>query len=133
MRTLCFLTLALLVGSAEAAEQPFLFEALAGRTPYHASWDKLMKSVQPTPDWLVQFNKNFDGLAGQLTPVTVGGKPYELSFVCKPNDCDSHKFVVLFDAGGTRALGALGGKDNSPAFFGSPSQDEEQALTKAVK
>ena len=52
----------------------FLFDALHGRTPYHASWEKLMKLVQPTPDWLVQFNRNFDGVAGQMTNLTIDGK-----------------------------------------------------------
>ena len=44
-----------------------------------------MKLVQPTPDWLAQFNRNFDGVAGQVTNVTIDGKPYEMSFVCKPD------------------------------------------------
>ncbi len=92
-----------------------------------------MKLVQPTPDWLVQFNKNFDGVAGQIVPLVIDGKPYELSFVCKPTDCESHKFVVLFDAGGARAYGALGGKDNEPAYFGSPSSAEQEAMAKAAQ
>ena len=111
----------------------FLFDALHGRTPYHASWEKLMKLVQPTPDWLVQFNRNFDGVAGQMTNLTIDGKPYAISFVCKPSDCGGHKFVVLFDANGAHAYGALGGKDNDPAFFGSPTQPEQEAMAKAVK
>ena len=119
-------------GGARAAEQPFLFDALQGRSAYRASWEKLMKLVQPTPDWLVQFNKNYDGVAGQMTPVTIEGKTYELSFVCKPADCDGHRFAVLFDQGAAHAFGALGGKDNSPAFFGSPSQAEQDAMAKAV-
>ncbi len=92
-----------------------------------------MKLVQPTPDWLVQFNKNFDGVAGQVTPVTIDGKRYSLSFVCKPSECELHKFVVLFDETGAKAYGALGGKDNSPAFFGAPSQPEQDAMAKAVQ
>jgi len=92
-----------------------------------------MKLVQPTPDWLAQFNKNFDGVAGQVSPLSIDGKVYELSFVCKPSDCEGHKFVVLFDAGGARAVGALGGKDNEPAFFGAASQSEQEAMAKAVK
>jgi hypothetical protein len=119
-------------GAARAGDPPFLFDVLQGRTPYHGSWDRLMKLVQPTPDWLVQFNKNFDGVAGQIVPLAIDGKPYELSFVCKPSDCDGHRFVVLFDAGGARAYGALGGKDNEPAFFGAPSAAEEEAMAKAV-
>ena len=80
-----------------------------------------MKLVQPTPDWLVHFNRNFDGVSGEMTEVTIDGKPYEISFVCKPSECGEHKFVVLFDARGEHAYGALGGKDNEPAFFGSPT------------
>jgi hypothetical protein len=127
------LALVVLSGAANAAETGFLFDALHGKTPYRTSWEKLMKLVQPTPDWLVQFNKNFDGVAGQMTNVTIDGKPYEISFVCKPTDCGEHKFVVLFDATGAHALGALGGKDNEPAFFGAPTQAEQEAMTKAVK
>jgi hypothetical protein len=41
--------------------------------------------------------------------------------------------VVLFDAAGAHAYGALGGKDNEPAFFGSPTQLEQEAMAKAVK
>jgi inhibitor of lysozyme (Ivy) len=122
-----------IVDAAHAADTEFLFDALHGRTAYHASWDRLMKLVQPTPDWLVQFNRNYDGVSGQLTSLTIDDKPYSMSFVCKPSDCAGHKFVVLFDADGAHAFGALGGKDNDPAFFGDPSQAEQNAMTKAVK
>jgi hypothetical protein len=133
MRFALFLAFVVLAGPVEAAEQPFLFEALNGRTTYKAAWERLMKLVQPTPDWLAQFNKNFDGVAGQITPVDIDGKPYELSFVCKPTDCEGHRFIVLFDVGGAHAYGALGGKDNSPAFYGSPSPTEQEAMAKAAK
>jgi hypothetical protein len=135
MRLRLSLALVVLAGAANAAEMEtgFLFDALHGKTPYHASWEKLMKLVQPTPDWLVQFNRNFDGVAGQMTNLTIDGKPYEMSFVCKPTDCGEHKFVVLFDANGAHAYGALGGKDNEPAFFGSPTRVEQEAMAKAVK
>ena len=116
------LALVILASGAQAADSEFLFDALHGKTPYRASWDKLMKLVQPTPDWLVEFNRNFDGVASQITSLTIDGKPYEISFVCKPTDCAAHKFVVLFDANGAHAYGALGGKDNDPAYFGGPSQ-----------
>jgi inhibitor of lysozyme (Ivy) len=131
----CGLPLAFLIfsGAAQAADTPFLFDVLHGRTAYHASWDRLMKLVQPTPDWLTQFNKDFDGVSGQIESLTIDGKPYEVSFVCKPTDCTGHKFVVLFDANGAHAFGALGGKDNSPAFYGSPSPPEQEAMEKAVK
>src|SRR5271166_1619484 len=124
MRFSLFLVFALFACAAQAAETEFLFDALHGRTPYRAAWDKLMKLVQPTPDWLVQFNKDFDGVSGQIAETTIDGKPTE---------CAEHKFVVLFDANGAHAYGALGGKDNDPAFFGSPSPAEQEAMTKAVK
>ena len=62
-----------------------------------------MKDVQPTPDWLVQFNRNFDGVAGEFKPITIEGKAYLLSFVCEPTNCASRKFEVLFDADGEHA------------------------------
>ena len=126
------LAFVVLAGAAQAADTEFLFDVLHGRT-YHASWERLMKLVQPTPDWLAQFNRNFDGVVGQVNNVTIDGKPYAMSFVCKPSDCAAHKFVVLFDAAGVHAYGALGGKDSEPAFFGAPSPAEQDAMAKAVK
>jgi hypothetical protein len=133
MRLALPLAFAVLAGTAHAADRPFLFDVLQGRSPYRASWERLMKLVQPTPDWLAQFNKNFDGVAGQIDLVEVEGKPFELSFVCKPTDCAGHKFAVLFGDGGVHAYGALGGKDNAPAFYGAPSADQQDALAKAMK
>ncbi len=40
---------------------------------------------------------------------------------------------MLFEAGGGHATGALGGKSDDPEYFGSPSQDEKDALAKAFK
>ena len=125
--------MALLCAAARAEEAQFLFDVLHGKGLYRASWDRLMKLVQPTPDWLVQFNKNFDGVAGEVKPLTIDGKPYALSFVCKATECEDHKFVVLFDDKGAHAFGALGGKDNEPAYFGAPSPSEQEAMAKAVK
>ena len=39
---------------------------------------------------------------------------------------------MLFDAEGVHAYGALGGKDEPPAFFGAPSAVQQDALTKAL-
>jgi hypothetical protein len=117
---------------ADAAETQFLFDAL--RLPhYRMSWNKLLKEVQPTPDWLREFDRDYDGAAGQMIPVTIEGKDYQLSYVCKPTDCAGRKFEVLFDADGLRAFGALGGKDEDPAFFGAPTPAMQAALAKAVK
>ena len=133
MRFSIALAFGLLAASAQAGETEFLFDALHGRTPYRAAWERLMKLVQPTPDWLVRFNRDFDGVSGQIKNLAIDGKPYALSFVCKPAACAEHKFVVLFDASGAHAYGALGGKDDEPAFYGSPSPSEQEAMTKAVK
>ena len=122
-----------LTSPAAAADTEFLFDTLHGKTAYHASWDRLMKLVQPTPDWLVQFNRNLDGAAGEVMTQTIDGKPYELSFVCKPQDCAAHKFEVLFDSASKKAYGALGGVDNAPGFFGAPAPALQDALAKAIK
>jgi hypothetical protein len=132
MRLAASLAIALVAGAAFADNDSYLFDALRPG-PYRDAWDKLMKEVQPTPDWLVQFNRNFDGVAGQFTPITIEGTAYLLSFVCKPQDCASRKFEVLFDADGENAYGALGGRDEEPAFFGAPPPALQDALAKAVK
>ena len=54
-------------------------------------------------------------------------------FRLKLSDCAGHRFVVLFDANGAQAFGALGGKDNDAAFFGGPSPAKQGAMAKAVK
>ena len=108
MRIALPLVLALIASAACAEEAPFLFDVLR-KPAYSGPWEKLMKDVQPTPDWLMQFNKNFDGEAGPMTALTIEGKPYELYFVCKPHACAARKFEVLFDVAGKRAFGALGG------------------------
>jgi Inhibitor of vertebrate lysozyme (Ivy) len=131
-RLAALLAVALLIGAARADAQVFLFDALRART-YRAAWDKLMKDVQPTPDWLMQFNKNYDGVTSELITLTIDGKPYELAYVCKPTDCSSRKFETLFEAGGARAYGALGGRDDPPAFYGDPAPALQAALAKAFK
>ena len=131
LRTL-LVAAALAPGPVLAADSGFLFDLLRQK-PYHAAWDALMKSVQPTPDWLVQFNKNFDGTSGAVVDASIDGKDYQVSYVCKPADCAAHRFVVAFEPGATpHAFGALGGKDNAPAFFGAPSQALQDAMNKAL-
>jgi hypothetical protein len=131
MRFAASIALLLIAGAATAAEQTFLFDVLRLK-PYRASWEKLMKSVEPMPDWLMHFNRNFDGESGEMVAVTIDEKPYQLSFVCKPTECAAHKFEVLFDAGGEHAYGALGGKDEPPAFYGAPAPAQQQALVKGL-
>ena len=131
MRFLMTLAACLAAAPAFAEEPAYLFDALQARgSAYRASWDKLMKDVQPTPDWLLQFNRNFDGDSGNMVPVTISGKPYAVSFVCKPADCAARKFVVLFEGNGAHAFGALGGNTEAPEFFGAPSKDEQDAMAK---
>ena len=131
MRSMIAAAALLTAGAALAEEPAFLFDAL--RLPrYKAAWTALVKDVQPTPDWLLHFN-DFDGVAGDLKPVTIDGKPFKLSFVCKPEDCAGHKFEVLFSADGGRAWGALGGGGEPPAFFGGPDAAQQDALAKAIK
>jgi hypothetical protein len=131
MRFAASIALFLIAGAATAAEPTFLFDTLRLK-PYRASWEKLMKSVEPMPDWLMHFNRNFDGESGEMVGVTIDEKPYQVSFVCKPTECAVHKFEVLFDAGGEHAYGALGGKDEPPAFYGAPAPAQQQALAKAL-
>jgi len=132
LRLAACLALFVIADTAIAAEQTFLFDVLRTRG-YRASWEKLMKDVQPTPDWLMQFNRNFDGASGEMVEIKVEDKPYQVSFVCEPTKCAEHKFEVLFDAAGDHAYGALGGKDTPPEFYGAPPPALQEALAKALQ
>ncbi len=58
MRLAASIAVLFLSAAAWAADQIFLFDVLQQRT-YRASWDKLMKDVQPTPDWLDAVQQEF--------------------------------------------------------------------------
>jgi hypothetical protein len=132
MRLAVSLALSILAGPALADNASYLFDALRSG-PYRIAWDKLMKEVEPTPDWLRQFNTNFDGAAGEFKTVTIDGQTYLLSFVCEPKNCATRKFEVMFDQDGAHAYGALGGPDEPPAFYGAPPPALQDALAKAIK
>src|SRR5471030_1951225 len=115
MRIVVFIALSLIAAPAGAEEAPFLFDVLL------------------TPDWLNQFSRNFDGVAGPMKPLAIEGKAYELYFVCKPQDCAAKKFEVMFEAASKRAYGALGGISDPPFFYGQPTPAMQEALAKGLK
>jgi hypothetical protein len=126
------LAFVLIADNAAAQDGPYLFDVLL-KPSYRAGWQKLMKGVEPTPDWLERFAKTFDGVAGPMKAETIGGKAYELYFVCKPHECAIRKFEVMFDAASKRAYGALGGDGAPPTFYGEPTPEMQDVLTKALK
>ena len=132
MRLAVILAIALAAGQASAQNGAYLFDVLA-KGPYRVSWDKLMKEVQPTPDWLLRFSKDFDGVSGQLVGTAIDGKAYELSFVCEPQHCKSRRFEVLFEVGTKRAFGALSFDGEAPAFYGAPSPAMQAEMAKALQ
>lgn len=132
MQVVALLAFALIADAAGAQDGPYLFDVLL-KPAYRSGWRKLVKEVEPTPDWLAQFARNFDGVAGPMKPATIDGRAYELYFVCKPHDCAAKKFEVMFDAGSKRAFGALGGDGAPPAFYGDPTPAMQDILTKALK
>jgi hypothetical protein len=132
MRLAAFLALSLIAGEASAQKAPYLFDVLA-KGPYRIAWDKLMKVVEPTPDWLLRFSKNFDGVSGQLTGTAIDGKAYELSFVCEPQHCATRRFEVMFEVSSKRAYGALSFDGQAPAFYGDPSPAMQAEMAKALK
>lgn len=132
MRIAALLAFALIADAASAQDGSFLFDVLP-KPPYRRGWEKLIKEVNPTPDWLRQFSKNFDGVAGSMKPAAIEGKAYEMYFVCEPHACAARKFEVMFDADSKRAFGALGGDGTAPAFYGDPTPAMQDALVKALK
>ena len=134
MRFAALLAFTLVAGTAVADEPTFLVDVLQNRA-YHATWDKLIKVVQPTPDWLLQFSRDFDGVASDIKPITIDGKTYQIAYVCKPTECAGHRFEVLFEPGGAHAYGAVGGVGEPPEFYGEPAPGPalQDVLAKALK
>jgi hypothetical protein len=132
IRLAALLALSLIAGQVSAQNAPYLFDVLV-KGPYRVAWDKLMKEVQPTPDWLLRFSKDFDGVSGQLVSATVDGKAYELSFVCEPQRCAARRFEVLFDVSTKRAYGALSFDGEAPTFYGDPTPAMQAEMAKALK
>jgi Inhibitor of vertebrate lysozyme (Ivy) len=132
MRRIVIVALTLLSGAASAEESPYLFDMLA-KGPYRISWEKLMKEVQPTPDWLLRFSKDFDGVSGQLIQVSIDGKSYRLAFVCEPQRCAQRRFEVMFDESTKKAYGALSFDGEAPAFYGDPTPAMQAEMSKALK
>jgi hypothetical protein len=73
MRSAALLAFCLSAGVAYGQSGPFLFDVLL-KPSYRAAWEKLLKDVQPTPDWLVEFSQTFNGVARPKEPATIGGK-----------------------------------------------------------
>jgi hypothetical protein len=132
MRIVALLAFILIAGGAAAAEESYLFDVLP-KPAYRMAWEKLMKEVQPTPDWLAQFSRNYDGVTGPMKTATIEGKPFELYFVCKPHDCAAKRFEIMFDPTSKRAYGALGGDGAPPFFYGDPTPAMQEALVAAFK
>ena len=93
-----------------------------------------MKDVQPTPDWLMQFNKNFDGVAGQLiadrrSTASPTSSPTSAS---RPTaEAASSRCCSRRAARAPMARWAAG--TTPPAFYGDPSPALQEALAKAFK
>jgi hypothetical protein len=132
MRLAVILALTLAAGGASAQNGQYLFDVLK-KGPYRTGWEKLMKEVQPTPDWLLRFSKDFDGVSGQLVGAVVDGKAYELSFVCEPQHCATRRFKVMFEVSSKHAYGALTFDGEAPAFYGDPPPAIQAELAKALK
>jgi hypothetical protein len=122
----------LFADAAGAQDGPFLFDVLL-KPAYRSGWQRLIKEVNPIPDWLAKFVRTFDGVAGPMKPETIDGKAYELYFVCKPHACAADRFEVMFEAGSKRAFGALIGGGAPPAFYGDPAPAVQEALAKALQ
>ena len=102
--------------------------------PITPSWDRLMKLVQPTPDWLVRFNKNFDGVAGQISdrrPSTArttscpSSASRPIARAISSSCCSTPTARTPLARSAARTI--------DPAFFGTPSPAEQEAMAKAVK
>jgi hypothetical protein len=132
MRLAAILAFTLVAGQAAAQNGPYLFDVLL-KGPYRVGWEKLLKQVQPTPDWLLRFSKDFDGVSGQLVGTAIDGKAYELSFVCEPQHCKTRRFEVMFEVSTKRAYGALYFEGEPPAFYGEPTPAMKEEMVKALK
>jgi hypothetical protein len=113
------------------AEDPDLSDALK-RPAYKTAWNAMLKG-QKIPGWLTKFARNGDGVTTPSVFVEIDGERYEADHVCKPHDCDTDQFEVLFAPEGKQAWGALVASGKPPRFFGAPNPKQMQALQGQLK
>jgi len=93
---------------------------------FYDSWDDLMR--QPgIPNWLAEGSRNYPGVE---TPAAKFGSGKEIGYVgfsvCKPHDCPTNLFYVIFNMDGRKAWGYTPGDKGKSLFFNRPDRKVQQ-------
>ena len=114
---LCFMLPGL---SVSAAKSEYLFDTLK-KPGYRRAWDTLLRG-QRVEAWLARYSRTHNGVTMPCGTITVQGVRYQEGSVCKPHDCPSSRFYVLFAPKGRKAWGVLVESGASKRFFGNPNE-----------
>lgn len=96
------LALCLAAGSSLAnAEQAgvHLYEASKADPALSAEFQRIIKPVATESPWALSF-----GTTSPSTTESVDGKAYEVFWGCKPHDCISESYVVMYDRSERRII-----------------------------
>ncbi len=122
----------LAVAPAWAAEpDTYVFDVLR-HGQYRLAFIKLFKG-QTVPDWVEAVVKAGEGVSTPMKTVDMGGKSYRLDHVCKVHDCAGNVLAILWAPAGQRVWAAVVEGGGAPAFYGTPSPEQTEALLAAVK
>ena len=101
---------------------------LLERPVFFESWQALFSNEKNVPSWLAKFTKTGNGVVSPGEKITLGGQSYLTGNVCKPHDCDSNQFYVLFTENGEHAWGLLIVNFKTERFFNKPDTEKQTAL-----
>ena len=123
--------LTLVMTASSAADLPYLFDVMK-KPAYKHSVDAML-SGQPVDPWVKGFFKNYDGVAGSGTAVTLGHAPYELYNVCEAHNCGGNFLYVLFTPSGGQAWAVFTKDDHIVRYYGHPDAAKQKFLDDATR
>lgn len=113
-----------------APTEPYLPD-LMEQPAHRAAW-KSMLAGQPVPPWVKTFDQTLNATASPVEPVSVGGIPYTLGWICKPHDCGDNQLYVLFAPEARQAWGLLI-TGNARQWLGNPDAAVQAAIESKVQ
>ena len=104
----------------------YIFDVLVLQ-PYRGNFAGLVKG-KDIPDWVTAIGKNGEGTAIPAKTIDIGGTPYRLDHVCKPQECAGNTLDVLWAPGGHKVWATLVDGGKPPVMLGNPPSPQAKVL-----